>query len=188
MRETKTVLFAAILVLSLATGSLAGPGADVDAKKARAEAIARELVDLRSGLARTFLSADTEVTEQTFQQVCAPVGVKAKELAASEGVVIRQTAIKNRNPKHAANPSEARVLEGFLRDPGKQDQWDQAQLDGKTYHRYMRRIDVEEPCLKCHGPKASRPEFIAKKYPEDKAFDFQVGDLRGAIVVMIPAE
>jgi hypothetical protein len=188
MRESQTVLLATVLVLSLVEGSLAGPVTDVDGKKARAEEIARELVDLRSGLARTFISADTEVTEQTFQQVCAPVGAKAKELAAREGVVIRQTATKNRNPAHAAGPSEARVLEEFVRNPGKQDQWDQTQVDGKTYHRYMRRIDVEEACLKCHGPKASRPEFIAKKYPNDKAFDFQVGDLRGAIVVMIPAE
>jgi hypothetical protein len=116
------------------------------------------------------------------------VGAKAKELAAKEGVVIRQTAIKNRNPNHAANPSEARVLDQFLRTPGKTDHWDQTQMEGKTYHRYMRRIDVEDACMKCHGPKASRPEFIAKKYPDDKAFDFRVGDLRGALVVMVPAE
>ncbi|MFZ5875896.1 MAG: Tll0287-like domain-containing protein [Nitrospirota bacterium] len=187
MRETASVV-ALVLIVVGAAGSPAGLAADADQKKVRAQEIAHELLSLRSALARTFISADTEVTEQTFQRVCAPVGARAKELAAQEGIVIRQTAIKNRNPAHAATLSEVAVLEGFLKDPAKQDQWDQIEMDGKSYQRYMRRIDVEEPCLRCHGPKTSRPEFLAKKYPEDKAFDFGVGDLRGAIVVMVPTE
>jgi len=188
MREVRIVLVAVVLVMGLGRGALATSPPEADGKKARAEEIAQELVSLRSNLARTFISADTEVTEETFQQVCAPVGARAKELAAQEGVVIRQTAIKYRNPQHAATPSEARVLEEFQKDRGKTDQWDRVEVEGKTYDRYMRRIDVEEACLTCHGPKASRPAFIVKKYPEDKAFDFQTGDLRGAIVVLVPRE
>jgi hypothetical protein len=188
MRESVRIVFAIALVGTLAGASLAASADDAARKKDRAEEIAKELVSLRSDLARTLISAQTEVTEQTFQQVCGPVGARAKERAAQEGVVIRQAAIKNRNPKHAASPSEARVLNAFLRDPGKKDQWDQTQIEGKTYDRYMRRIDVEEPCLQCHGPKDSRPNFIVTKYPDDKAFDFTVGDLRGAIVVMVPAK
>lgn len=45
----------------------------------------------------------------------------------------------------------------------------------------------EEPsCLACHGTKASRAAFVKDNYPDDKAFDFQVGDLRGMYAVFIP--
>ena len=69
MRGTGKILVAMVLVISIAEGSLAGPAEEADRKKGRAEEIARELVSLRRGLARTFIGAQTELMEQTFQQV-----------------------------------------------------------------------------------------------------------------------
>jgi len=51
---------------------------------------------------------------------------------------------------------------------------------------YFRRIDVQKACLKCHGSKDHRPNFVKKGYPNDKAFGFIVGDLRGIYSVFIP--
>jgi hypothetical protein len=34
--------------------------------------------------------------------------------------------------------------------------------------------------------KNNRPEFIKNKYPQDLAFDFKEGDLRGMYSVFIP--
>ena len=62
----------------------------------------------------------------------------------------------------------------------------EVEIEGKGYKRYVRPIFVEPACLACHGEKDKRPDFIVKKYPKDKAFDFKVGDLRGIISVMIP--
>ena len=53
-------------------------------------------------------------------------------------------------------------------------------------HGDVRRINVEPSCLACHGTKASRPAFIKANYPDDKAFDFTVGDLRGMYAVHLP--
>lgn len=51
--------------------------------------------------------------------------------------------------------------------------------------RIYRRIDVRKNCLLCHGEKNRRPDFIKEKYPEDRAFDFKEGDLRGMYSVWI---
>jgi hypothetical protein len=52
--------------------------------------------------------------------------------------------------------------------------------------RYLRRIRVDAACLACHGPKDRRPEFVEQRYPDDRAYDFDVGDLRGLYSVFIP--
>ncbi len=38
----------------------------------------------------------------------------------------------------------------------------------------------------CHGSRDSRPAFVKEKYPNDRAFNFQPGDLRGMVAVFIP--
>nr|WP_255108438.1 DUF3365 domain-containing protein [Synechococcus sp. RedBA-s] len=45
---------------------------------------------------------------------------------------------------------------------------------------------MEPSCLACHGTKANRPAFVMENYPDDKVFDFKVGDLRGMDAVFIP--
>ena len=50
----------------------------------------------------------------------------------------------------------------------------------------MKPIFVEDACLACHGSKDKRPFFIVDKYPEDRAFDFKTGDLRGMVEVLFP--
>ena len=49
-----------------------------------------------------------------------------------------------------------------------------------------RRIDVQPSCMACHGARASRPAFVKKNYPDDKAFDFKPGDLRGMYAMHLP--
>jgi hypothetical protein len=55
------------------------------------------------------------------------------------------------------------------------------------FFRYMRAIDVRQPCLVCHGPGDGIPEdvraMLAERYPFDEARDYQAGDLRGAVSI-----
>jgi len=64
--------------------------------------------------------------------------------------------------------------------------------DGKYYYRYYKPIIVKPLCLICHGnPKDMDPQIysiIRKKYPEDKAVGYKVGDLRGVVRVSIPVK
>jgi hypothetical protein len=51
---------------------------------------------------------------------------------------------------------------------------------------YFRRINVSPGCLACHGQKSRRPKFVADNYPEDLAYNFKPGDLRGMYATFIP--
>jgi hypothetical protein len=62
--------------------------------------------------------------------------------------------------------------------------------DGTYQLQYLRPILVQPPCLACHGdPATFAPEVrsvLARRYPNDQATGYAVGDLRGAVSVRIP--
>lgn len=141
---------------------------------------------LRSGLAGTFESQGMPADQTTFQQVCKPVGMKAKSSAQENGWKIIQMAEKNRNPAHKLDARGQQVFQMMTEDKELMGVWMRAEIDGKSGWRYFRRITVEAACLACHGPKENRPEFVKQNYPEDRAYDFRVGDLRGFYSVFVP--
>lgn len=57
---------------------------------------------------------------------------------------------------------------------------------GKAY-RYMKAIPMQAACLACHGPAEQLGEGVraqlAAEYPYDKAIDYSVGQVRGAVSV-----
>ncbi|MBI5237191.1 MAG: DUF3365 domain-containing protein [Deltaproteobacteria bacterium] len=157
-------------------------------KKDNAAADATEIIGMRSALAKQFIRPGVTINEETFKNVCGAVSRRVKEISEKEGLVIRHASMKNRNPKNAPSPDELELIEKFRQNRKLPDVWDNTVRDGKKYLRYTRPIYVEGACLACHGKKDERPEFIVDKYPDDKAFDFSVGDLRGIISVLIPLD
>lgn len=180
------VLFFICILLAGMTTSMAAHGQEtMDAKKAKARAAAEEIITMRGNLAKSFIKPDTEITEETFKSVCGAVGKRVKEMMATEGFTIRHVALKYRNPANAPKPAEMEDLETFEKYTNLHEKWDEVEIEKKKYVRYQRSILVEDACLACHGPKAGRPRFIVEKYPDDKAYDFKVGDFRGVIMVLI---
>jgi len=181
--------FAVLTVLSVffLVTLFSGPaGADtIKTKKKRAEAYAREIINLRSRLAKTFIKPGMVITPKTFKKVCGAVGKRIKEIEKKEGFVITHAAVRWRNPKNAATPFEARLMSRFTHNKDFKKFWDITFEGDKTYRRLIMPIFVEKACLACHGEKAKRPAFIVKKYPDDKAYDFNVGDLRGIISIKV---
>ena len=160
-------------------------------KKMKATAIADEIINMRSSLAKTFIKPDIQITEETFKSVCGAVGKRVKEISEREGIKIRHAATKNRNPMNATMAGEAEILSKFEKDKNLKEIWDiyEENVVGNGYYRYysyIKPIFVEETCLACHGAKDKRPQFVIDKYPADKAYDFKVRDLRGMISIMIP--
>ncbi len=142
---------------------------------------------MRSGLASTLEGSTTEPTVETFKEVCKPIGMKAKQLSKENGWQVKQIATKYRNPAHAPdNLHSLMALAKFEKDPELMGFWDSETVDGQAGTRYYRRINVEPSCLACHGRQNARPQFVKDKYPQDLAFDFNVGDLRGMYTVFIP--
>ncbi len=142
---------------------------------------------MRTGLAAS-LEGSTEVpTMQTMKEVCRPVGMRAIQLSQENGWQVKQIAKKYRNPDHApGNLHDQIALAKFNQEPELIGFWDRETLDQQTGTRYYRRIDVEASCLACHGLKDRRPQFVKDGYPQDLAYNFHVGDLRGMYAVFIP--
>lgn len=159
----------------------------VDAPKIKAKEIADEITDLRSVRAASLLQSDKAVTPDVFKEVCGPVKKRAMAIAKKEGVKIRHAAIKNRNPAHAASDEE-KSFHALFAKGSETEIWDETTINKVAFARYVRPIYVEPACLSCHGEKDKRPAFIKKKYPEDLAYGFKAGDLRGIIEVMVPVE
>lgn len=145
------------------------------------------LDELRSTLAENFRYSQAEEADRTtFRNVCRPVGTQVKRVASENGWRIDQMAIKFRNPAHRPDSAARRVMEMMEADEGMTGIWYADRSDGRDGYRYFRRIVVEPACLACHGAKEDRPEFVKEDYPEDRAYGFEVGDLRGVYSVFLP--
>lgn len=189
MKKQSIILILCSLILSV-TIAIAddkeGESCHVDEKLVKAKKIANEITDLRSENAATLLNSDIAITPEIFKKTCGSVKNRAMEIVKKEGVKIRHAAIKNRNPKHAATEQEIGMHGYFEKNGAGSDIFEEITQEGKDYTLYVLPIFVEPACLKCHGEKESRPGFIKRNYPRDKAFGFKEGDLRGIIKVMVP--
>ncbi len=115
----------------------------------------------------------------------------ADAVSRSEGVEVRRTALRVRNPKNAPDAWERETLEVFSArmakgdDPAGLERWALRPEDGKLVYRYMKAIPTGETCLSCHGPAVEEGlrRRILEAYPEDAAVGFVKGDLRGAFTI-----
>lgn len=183
LRSVSLAVLGTLLTVVWNVPAAGGPDPD---ELARVVQAIENLNALRSGLAGTFEGRQEPADQTTFQQVCKPVGMQAKRLAQTNGWQVIQMAEKYRNPAHQLDPegrSAYRLLEVNKRLMGL---WTRTELEGQVGTRYFRRITVESSCLACHGAKKNRPAFIKKTYPNDRAYDFQEGDLRGIYAVFVP--
>ncbi len=174
-----------VIMLSSMSGSAqtASPQPDNLAKAVQA---IENLDALRSGLAGTFEGKGAPADKSTFKEVCKPVGMQAKQLAQDTGWMVMQMAAKYRNPKHQLDPEGQQSYDLLNANPAMMGAWTRTAMNGQSGSRYFRRITVESACLACHGSKDKRPAFIQKGYPDDRAYAFQAGDLRGIYSVFIP--
>ncbi|NKB17623.1 MAG: DUF3365 domain-containing protein [Pseudanabaena sp. CRU_2_10] len=157
------------------------------AQLAKAVQAIEDLDLMRSGLASTLQGRTEEPTSQTMKEVCRPVGMRAVQLSQENGWQVKQIASRYRNPSHAPDNLHAKIaLAKFEQNPELMGFWNRETIDRQDGTRYYRRINVEASCLACHGRKDSRPQFVRDNYPQDLAYDFKVGDLRGMYAVFIP--
>jgi hypothetical protein len=103
-------------------------------------------------------------------------------------VTIRRTALKYRNPANKPDKTDEEVMYALA---DSKDFKPVAVDMGSTYRVY-KPLKMDLRCLACHGDKNRMSngvkEMISKKYPDDMATGFEVGDFRGAIVAEFPKE
>jgi hypothetical protein len=119
--------------------------------------------------------------------------VLTNNFGLQKGVFIRRVSLKNRNGNNYPDDFEKKVLAKF--ELLKQNN----ELDENTEHieivkegdynylRYLKPILIQAECLNCHGNPGDMmtevQDLIMKKYPDDKAVAYTMGELRGAVSV-----
>lgn len=175
------------LALALAAALFLLSPAALAAEPGGAAAYASGIIEMRSRLAAEFIRPGAEITDETFRQVCGAVGKRVKELS-EKGYGVRHATLKERNPANRATAGEEALIRRFEADPALASLDEEVEMDGRRFSRHTRPIRVEAACLACHGQKDSRPAFIQARYPADRAYGYEAGELRGIISVLTPLE
>jgi len=107
-----------------------------------------------------------------------------------KGVRVKRISTKYRNPANSPKDNELAVLESFLKLKNSNVIMPKQlveQVDEKTFKYYKPIFIDNKTCLECHGTikDVEIRRAIAKRYPIDSANDYELGDLRGAVVVTI---
>ena len=105
-------------------------------------------------------------------------------------VRVRRISAKYRNPANAPKDNELAVLESFLKLKSSNVIMPKQlveQIDEKTFKYYKPIFIDNKTCLECHGTikDVEIRRAIAARYPIDSANNYELGDLRGAVVVTI---
>ena len=147
--------------------------------------------ELKSNL-KEHLKADKTALEAA--KFCANNATKiAKEVSKKfpKGVIVYRTSQKYRNIQDKPDKIDTEVLKDL------ENKYKQKIAINKPFvkkvndneYRVYKPLFIEPVCLKCHGdinkidPKIK--SILAKKYPNDLAINYKVGDLRGVIVAKI---
>jgi len=155
------------------------------AARALGEALKKQLVDA--------LAAGGPVAAVDVCKTVAPE--LARQISGEQGMSVKRTALRVRNPANAPDAFERKPLEQFLSqvqngaDPATLEYSKVVTESGRDVLRYMKAIPmVAEPCQACHGPnlKAEVKEVITRLYPSDAATGFKPGELRGAFSIIVP--
>jgi hypothetical protein len=182
---------AGLALLALALSAFSGD----DARVAVAVSEARTAADGLSATLKRMLQE--ELVAGGFDgavRVCAErAQAETRTYAAGTGRAIRRVSLKHRNAANTPDPFERRVLEAFEGLPAQEragaERFEVVREGGRETLRYMRALVTTPLCLTCHGPAERIPfaarEILTRRYPDDRAVDFAVGDVRGAISVRI---
>ena len=107
-----------------------------------------------------------------------------------KGIRVKRISAKYRSPVNAPKGNELAVLESFEKLKSSNVVMPKQlveQVDEKTFKYYKPLFINNKACLECHGTikDVELRRAIADKYPIDSANNYELGDLRGAVVVTI---
>ncbi len=129
--------------------------------------------------------AAAKFCKENAGEITKKVNTKLPEYAS-----VKRTALKVRNKENRPDATDAKIMNDYI-EAIKAKKYDPQTAikvveEGDTTRVY-KPLFVQKVCLKCHGTTVS-PEIstlIKEGYPDDKAINFEEGDLRGVVVAEI---
>ncbi len=174
-----------------ATPDAQAPLTDLERAQSAAQAMSGEL---RRALTRAMQTSGPEAAVDVCHAVAPTI---AEQVMQQHGVRLGRVALpgKNRHPQQAADDWQLAALQGMqqaVERGGRAEEQvliQRDELPAGVALRMVRGIATEEACLTCHGAEVKAPirEAILRRYPQDAATGFALGDLRGALWVEVPA-
>ncbi|NJD25967.1 MAG: DUF3365 domain-containing protein [Betaproteobacteria bacterium] len=185
--------FAAALIFAL---SVASTATVADEELARFEDLARKAASQIVGQVRGELVREMERTGPIRSVIVCKYSAPeiASAISRSTGMRVTRVSLRPRNRALGeADAWEQRVLLDFekrLSSGEKIEALETVEVvrePAGTFHRYMKAIQVSQPCLACHGTGGEISDGVraqlAAEYPNDVATGYRVGQLRGAVSV-----
>ena len=143
-----------------------------------------------SQLKTTLMTAMKEGGPQSAISICNDDAPGIAKTLSTDGWSIGRTSLKLRNENNAPDHWEREQLLAF------ESQWLNAdkpmeyfaQVNGQF--RYIRSIEVQGPCLACHGSTLNPDiaEQLDTLYPDDAARGYRLGDFRGVFSLTLDSE
>jgi mono/diheme cytochrome c family protein len=149
---------------------------------------------LRTGLLQRLTAALGDGDTERAIDVCATDALPLTDSIAralGNGIALKRTSTRVRNPLNAPDALEQAALQWFAAEmEAGREPVELVQRDGEDF-RYYAPLRIAPPCLNCHGPVDSLEPAVRSalqsRYPGDRATGYAVGDLRGVLRVAVPA-
>ncbi len=152
-----------------------------------------------AGLLRTLVGRLTSAMEEggpaQAMEFCSTEAIpltRMVQASQEDGLVLKRTSFRYRNPDNAPDEAEEAALLYFERAIQDQGQAPASfvQRTSTGELRYYKPLYVGEFCLQCHGdPEGMDPgvrRLLSQRYPEDLATGYRAGDFRGLVRVSVP--
>lgn len=175
-------------IIALLSGSVSAIDPQAEASSARA--IAKQLgMSLKGALVPAMKSGGPIKAVGICNTQSPVIGHAVTE--ANQPWQVGRTSLKVRNTDNRPDTWESAVLQRFEQrkaagESAKQMEFAEVvERDGKKTFRYMKAIPTGEACLHCHGKEVKEPVKTALRglYPDDQAYGFKLGDIRGAFTL-----
>lgn len=108
-----------------------------------------------------------------------------------DGIETKRVSSKFRNPANEPQNDEMKLLSSLQTMQSEKQilpEFIVEKVDAHTF-KFYKPLTINKPiCLQCHGDLSSNQllkKAIEERYPTDKALDYKMNDLRGAVVVTI---
>lgn len=118
--------------------------------------------------------------------------IKEFNKTLADNVSLKRVSLKNRNPNSYPQDDERKILEAFdlIEKSNAYLPSEIVQMNEEgDYKIYFPSTMSSKSCKSCHGAKKGVNEKVYElfksKYPNDKAFDFVSGQVRGAVIITV---
>jgi len=123
----------------------------------------------------------TFVARGTFEQL--------RQRRGMEDYVFREASLNPLNrKKNLADSEEQKLIERFRADRRLTELSDFVNKNGRDLYFVARPIVVEKSCLRCHGRPEDAPAEVTDRYGSESGFGWQVGDVNGILMILVPTD